>query len=93
MTQDDIRTEIRGFVKKNFIFDSRNGLDNSASLLGSGVIDSTGILELIAHIEQQYDIRCEDNELVRENFDSIDKITTFVAGKLTPRYTDNAHAA
>lgn len=84
MTQHDIRTQLRRFVTENFVFASHKSLDDSASLLGSGVIDSTGILELIAHVEQRFDFKCEDSELVRDNFDSIDRITTFVARKLTP---------
>jgi acyl carrier protein len=82
MTSGDIRAEIHQFIQKSFIFDSNKALDDSTSLLGSGVIDSTGILELISHIEQHFDIKCEDSELVGENFDSVEKITAFITRKL-----------
>ncbi len=83
MTQDQIREEIRQFVRKNFVFDTRRVLDDKESLLGSGVIDSTGILELISYLEEHFAVKFEDAELTGENFDSVEKITSFVSGKLT----------
>jgi acyl carrier protein len=84
MTQDQIREDIRQFVRKNFVFDARRVLDDKESLLGSGVIDSTGILELISYLEEHFAVKFEDAELTGENFDSIEKIASFVSGKLAP---------
>jgi acyl carrier protein len=83
MTQDQIREDIRQFIRKNFVFDARRVLEDKESLLGSGVIDSTGILELISYLEEHFAVKFEDTELTGENFDSIEKITSFVSGKLT----------
>ena len=52
------------------------------SLIGSGVIDSTGILELIEYLEQEFGIQVEDTETVPENLDGIDRIAVFVHRKL-----------
>lgn len=83
MTRDQIRKQIATFIKENYIFDDRKELQPQESLIGSGVIDSTGVLELIGFLEQTYNIRFEDRELVAENFDSLEKISNFVAGKLS----------
>jgi acyl carrier protein len=83
MTQDQIKEDIRQFIRKNFVFDARRVLEDKESLLGSGVIDSTGILELISYLEEHFAVKFEDTELTGENFDSVEKITSFVSGKLT----------
>lgn len=80
---EEIRTVVHQFIRTNFIFDEKAELKDDQSLLGSGVIDSTGILELLAFLEETYHLKFQDNELVGENFDSIKKITVFVAQKLT----------
>ena len=83
MTQDQIKEEVRQFIRKNFVFDDRRALEDKESLLGSGVIDSTGILELISFLEEHFAVKFEDTELTGENFDSVERITTFVSGKLS----------
>ncbi len=82
MNQQDIQKVVRDFIQQNFIFDSTIVLDNSESLLGSGVIDSTGVLELIGYLEEKFHLRFEDDELIAENFDTVDKITAFLQNKL-----------
>ncbi len=84
MTQEQIKEQVRQFIRKNFVFDARRVLDDAESLLGSGVIDSTGILELISFLEEHFGVKFEDSELTGENFDSVEKISTFVSGKLSP---------
>ena len=83
MARDGISAQIYEFIQKNFIFNADTHLSDTQSLLGSGVIDSTGVLELISYIEQHFRIKLEDSELVGENFDSIEKITTFINRKLS----------
>jgi acyl carrier protein len=73
---------VRDFIQKNFIFDTSNALADDESLLGTGVIDSTGVLELIGYLEEKFQMTFEDSELVSENFDSILKITAFLQKKL-----------
>ena len=81
MTQDQIKEDLRQFIRKNFVFDDRRALDDHESLLGSGVIDSTGILELISYLEEHFAVKFEDTELTGENFDSVDRISSFVLMK------------
>jgi acyl carrier protein len=85
MADEQTRAEIRAFIKKNFVFDARKEVKDDESLLGSGIIDSTGILELISYLEQQFGISFDDSELTGENFDSIDRITAFVETKKNGR--------
>lgn len=81
MTQDEVRTKVHQFIRKNFLFDDQTTLLDDQSLLGSGVVDSTGILELIAFLEETCRVKFEDSELVADNFDSIDKIAGFITAK------------
>jgi acyl carrier protein len=74
---------IRGYVIENFLFGDDSGLEVDTSFLESGIVDSTGILELIQFIEETYDIRVEDEELVPENLDSLKNIVQFLERKLT----------
>jgi acyl carrier protein len=82
MSQQDIQKTVRDFIQQNFIFDPNMALANDESLLGAGVIDSTGVLELIGFLEEKYQIQFGDDELVAENFDTVLKITTFLQKKL-----------
>jgi acyl carrier protein len=78
-----MQTEIRGFVVENFLFGQTDKeIDNSQSFLESGIIDSTGVLELISFIEQKYGITVVDEELVPANLDSVDRVAAFVESKL-----------
>lgn len=83
MQTEQIRTEVRQFIETNFIFNKKKVLGDDESLIDSGVIDSTGILELIAFLEQKFQVKFEDSELVAENFDSVNKIIAFIAKKST----------
>jgi acyl carrier protein len=76
--------EIREFVVTNFLFGQDNGLVEEQSFLESGIIDSTGVLELVAFLEQRFGIAVADSELLPENLDSISNISRFVARKLAP---------
>jgi acyl carrier protein len=86
MTEADIRSKVHEFIRKNFLFDDHITVKDDQSLLGTGVVDSTGILELIAFLESTCGVKFADSELVADNFDSVDKISSFMAGKLpTPK--------
>lgn len=77
-----MRDEIRDFIFKNFLFDdSASALDDSDSFLEKGIIDSTGMLELVAFLEEKHGIRIEDEELVPENLDSVARIVEFISKK------------
>ena len=77
--------EIRKFIIDNFLFGENDGkLSDDGSFLDQGVIDSTGVLELVAFLEGQYGIKIKDDELDPENLDSINKLVSFINRKTQP---------
>ena len=78
----NIETEIRKFIVENFILEGDDHLGDEDSLLEKGIIDSTGVLELVAFIEETYQFKIQDEELVPENLDSIINISKFIQNKL-----------
>jgi acyl carrier protein len=77
-----MKEELRTFVLGNFMFGaSPEELDDDASLLDTGILDSTGILELIAYLEGTYAIEIAGTEIVPENLDSINRLQAFLARK------------
>jgi acyl carrier protein len=79
---------IRAFVVENFLFGDGARLRDDSSFLQSGIIDSTGILELISFLEETYGVKIEDHELIPENMDSLLNVAAFVERKLA---TAGAH--
>ncbi len=80
--QTDIEQKVRQFITDNFLFRAdRASLTNAESLLEAGVIDSTGVLELIAFLESEFGLAVEDAEIVPENLDSISRIVAYVKGR------------
>lgn len=77
----DTKRDIRNFVVETFLFGQDAGLTNETSFLEQGIVDSTGVLELVAHLERTYNIKVKDEELVPDNLDSIDSIANFLATK------------
>lgn len=77
-----IETQIKQFILKNLYFAEDNTLDNDASFLETGVVDSTGVMELVAFVQSQFGVTVEPQEIVVENFDSISKVARFVRQKL-----------
>jgi len=77
-----LEKEIREFIMGNFILDGDDNLSNDDSLLEKGIIDSTGVLELVAFIEETYQFKIKDEELVPENLDSIKNILQFIQNRL-----------
>lgn len=81
-SQAQIRNEIRQFIVGNFLFGNDHPtLTVDTSFLEAGVIDSTGILELISFVEKTYGITVEDGEMLPENLDSLGRISAFVLRK------------
>jgi acyl carrier protein len=75
-------TEVRQFIIDNFLFgENADDLKSEDSLLEKGLIDSTGILELVGFVEKTYRIKVADEEIVPANLDSICKIATFIRQK------------
>jgi acyl carrier protein len=77
----DIRQQVRSFVTTNFYVPDPSALADEASLLDQGIIDSTGVLEVISFLEDTFGLTVDDNEMVPENLDSIERISSFVAKK------------
>lgn len=75
------REQIRGFILENFLFSNDGRLADSESLVRNGLIDSTGVLELIAYLEETFGIKVADEEMVPDNLDSVDSILAFLARK------------
>ena len=79
---DNISKELRQFIVENFLFGRDDSFSNEDSFIEMGVLDSTGVLELIAFLQKRYSIKIEDVEIVPENLDSIHRISVFVTRKL-----------
>jgi acyl carrier protein len=75
-----IEDQVRTFVVDNFLFGGGSVADD-ASLMGEGVVDSTGILELVMFVEETYGITVSDEDVVPDNFDSISALAAYVSAK------------
>jgi acyl carrier protein len=76
-----LKETVEQYIVDNFLFGDNTRLDADTSFLDEGIIDSTGILELIMFLEESFDIHIEDQELVPENLDSLNNIERFVQQK------------
>lgn len=72
---------IRNFIIDNFLFGDGNKLSSDTPLLEKGIIDSTGVIELVAFIEDNFNITVADEELVQDNFSSLNAIEKFLQSK------------
>lgn len=77
----DIEARIRAFIGSNFYIPDMNQVSDETSLVEGGLIDSTGVLELITFLESDLGIDVEDADVVPENMDSIAHIARYVARK------------
>jgi acyl carrier protein len=79
---NEIRQQLRTYIIENFLFGDDKGFDDSVSFLESGILDSTGILEVISFLEEQFAIKVRDDELVPENLDSIMNLESYLGRKM-----------
>ena len=77
----DIRSRVVQFVTTNFYVAEGASVDDEASLLDQGIVDSTGVLEVITFLEEEFGIKIEDAEMIPDNLDTIGNITAFVTRK------------
>jgi len=78
----ELKEKIRSFIVENFLFGNDDGLSDDSSFLEEGIIDSTGILELVSFLEEEFGITVDDEDLIPENLDSINNVTNYLAKKL-----------
>lgn len=77
-----VEQKIRAYILQNFLFtDEDTALNNTDSLIGKGIVDSTGALEMVHFLEEQFGTKVRDDEMIPENLDSVNRIVAFVAKK------------
>lgn len=80
--QPPLREILRGFILENFLFtDDLSAVGYGDSLLGKGIVDSTGMLEVILFIEERFGVTIRDEEMIPENLDSIDRLVAFIKSR------------
>jgi len=79
--QQEERQDVRKFLEENFLFGQEPGLKDSDSFLEAGILDSTGVLQLIAFLGQRFGIVVEDSEVTPDNLDSVDKVAAYLDRK------------
>ena len=79
-----IESQIHTFISKNLIF-SDNGFkySNDASFLQEGIVDSIGVLELVTFVSETFSINVDDQDITPDNFDSVNKLATYIRNKTT----------
>ena len=88
-----ISATVRRFIGENFMFrEEVEALSDNASLLDAGIIDSTGVLELVCFLESTFSIEIADEEMLPENLDSLAAISSYVKRKVEPRQAQLAAA-
>lgn len=80
---DDIKNVLKDFIVENFLpFADENPFDDNDSFMEKGIINSAGVLELLQFIEERYNIKVEDEEVVPDNLDSLNKLVSFIEKKV-----------
>jgi acyl carrier protein len=77
----DTKEKVRAFIVENFMFGNDEGLKDDISFLEEGIIDSTGVLELVDFLEETFSIKIDDEELIPENLDSINNLVAYLSRK------------
>ena len=77
-----VEQKIRDYILDNYLFtDDQSALSNEDSFLDKGIIDSTGIMEVIFFLEEEFGVQVEDDEMVPENLDSVKNIVAYIDRK------------
>lgn len=88
----DFEAKVREFIQKNFYAARTGEFADDASLLDLGIVDSTGILEVIGFLETDLGVHVEDEEMVPENLDSVAAIAAFARRKKAISLQPSAHS-
>ena len=75
------KDSIRNHIVENYLFGDGADLSDDTSFLDEGILDSTGVLQVVFHLEDTYNIKVEDDEMLPENLDSINAICAFLDRK------------
>jgi acyl carrier protein len=79
----DTREKVRNFIIENFMFGSENAsLNDEDPFIDEGIIDSTGFLEVIGYIQDEFNFEVADKELIPDNFDSVNKLVAYIDRKV-----------
>lgn len=76
------KAKIKNYILENYLFtDDQNALQDGDSFLQQGIIDSTGILEVVFFLEEEFGVKVEDEEMIPENLDSVNNLIAFLERK------------
>lgn len=81
LNETEIKATIRRFLDSNFLLGKKIELKDTESFLDSGLVDSTGVLEFVGFLQETWAIEVKDEELLPENFDSVQNLADFVRRK------------
>ena len=88
----EVGKRIQDYLVKNFLLGEKMSISPTTSLLGEGILDSTGVLELVTFLEEEFGVQVGDSEMIPENLDSLANLTAFVQRKLATTASGAAHA-
>lgn len=81
MNEADMRRKLREFIKNNFLLGNDSNLTDDDSFMGKGIVDSTGILEVVSFVEENFGFKLPDEDLMPENLDSINNLVKYVTAR------------
>ena len=79
----EIKTKVRAFIVENFLYGNDGNLKDETSFLEGGILDSTGVLELVSFLEETFSIHVEGDDLVPENLDSLNNIQAYLEKRIS----------
>jgi acyl carrier protein len=84
-----VQDDMRSFIVEQFFVADASGLSDDLSLIDSGIVDSTGMLDVILFLEERYGISVEDHETIPANLETLDNIATYVGRKRSELGSDS----
>ncbi|MDA8138773.1 MAG: acyl carrier protein [Desulfobacteraceae bacterium] len=78
----DLKPKLRAFVIDHFLFGEANGLKDDTLFIETGIIDSTGVMEIVQFLEKEFAIHVADKELIPENLNSINNLSEYLSRKM-----------
>jgi acyl carrier protein len=82
---EQVRSQLKEFIRSNFLLGKDNAsMKDSDSFIDTGIVDSTGVLEIVEFLQEKFAVKVSDDELIPENLDSVDCLVAFVGRKWKP---------